>query len=298
MSDKYVFERATMEDLADSVRSVVGTSEEMTASEMSSELSNFSTGVGEAITNQDTLIAQINAAIEGKSAGGVVLPELNNPASAENIDSGYEVVDGEGNLLTGTSTKVQLPALSNAASADKILSGYEAIDSIGSKVTGSIGSKAAQTITPSTTDQTIAAGQYLSGDQTIKGDANLIAANILSGKSIFGVVGSVIQGVNPICEVIDTSTTNSSTITLSQLKGKSSFILVGDGDGGNKEITTLSSGILWIVYCGNVNKAFTTYRSRVSWAESFVTSFNSNTGTITCNGGTFARPGRFICIAW
>ena len=39
-------------------------------------------------------------------------------------------------------------------------------------------------------NQTINAGQYLSGVQTIQGDANLIAENIVSGKTIFGVSGS------------------------------------------------------------------------------------------------------------
>lgn len=50
--------------------------------------------------------------------------------------------------------------------------------------------QAAQTITPTTTDQTIASGQYLTGTQTIKGDANLVAANIAQGVSMFGVSGS------------------------------------------------------------------------------------------------------------
>lgn len=59
---------------------------------------------------------------------------------------------------------------------------------IGSKVT----KKSAQTYTPGTSDQTIGSGQYLSGTQTIKGDSNLVGSNILSGKSIFGVPGSVV----------------------------------------------------------------------------------------------------------
>lgn len=59
---------------------------------------------------------------------------------------------------------------------------------IGSKVT----KKSAQTYTPGTSDQTIGSGQYLSGTQTIKGDSNLVGRNILSGKSIFGVPGSVV----------------------------------------------------------------------------------------------------------
>ena len=61
----------------------------------------------------------------------------------------------------------------------------------GEKVTGNIPDKAAQTYTPTTSDQTIASGQYLTGAQTIKGDSNLQSAYILSGKSIFGVSGSL-----------------------------------------------------------------------------------------------------------
>ena len=56
---------------------------------------------------------------------------------------------------------------------------------------GTIPIKAAATITPGTAAQTIAAGQYLSGGQTIQGDANLLAENIKSGVSIFGVAGSL-----------------------------------------------------------------------------------------------------------
>ena len=51
--------------------------------------------------------------------------------------------------------------------------------------------QARQTITPSTSDQTIASGTYLTGTQTISGDANLVRANIKSGVSIFGVSGAL-----------------------------------------------------------------------------------------------------------
>ena len=57
---------------------------------------------------------------------------------------------------------------------------------VGSGVT----KKAAATYTPTTSNQTIAASQYLNGAQTIKGDANLVAGNIKSGVSIFGVTGT------------------------------------------------------------------------------------------------------------
>ena len=75
------------------------------------------------------------------------------------------------------------------AAAAHILSGYTAYVN-GTKITGTIPSKAAATITPKTTNQTIAAGTYLSGTQTIAGDADLVAANILAGKNIFNVAGT------------------------------------------------------------------------------------------------------------
>lgn len=65
----------------------------------------------------------------------------------------------------------------------------------GVKYTGSIPSKAAATYTPTTSDQTIQAAQYLEGAQTIKGDANLQAQNIASGITIFGVQGSLSSAV-------------------------------------------------------------------------------------------------------
>lgn len=75
------------------------------------------------------------------------------------------------------------------ATASDILFGKTAYVN-GAKVTGSITSKSATTYTPGTSDQTIASGQYLSGAQTIKGDSNLVAGNIKSGVSIFGVSGT------------------------------------------------------------------------------------------------------------
>ena len=54
----------------------------------------------------------------------------------------------------------------------------------------SITTKGAQIYTPSTVNQVISAGQYLSGAQTIAGDPNLVAGNIAKGKTIFGVTGT------------------------------------------------------------------------------------------------------------
>lgn len=58
------------------------------------------------------------------------------------------------------------------------------------KITGTAPSKKATTITPTTSNQTIAAGTHLTGLLTIKGDSNLLPENIKSGISIFGVSGN------------------------------------------------------------------------------------------------------------
>lgn len=51
--------------------------------------------------------------------------------------------------------------------------------------------QAAKTVTPSTSNQTaVANGVYTTGAVTVAGDANLVAGNIKSGVSIFGVAGS------------------------------------------------------------------------------------------------------------
>ena len=78
--------------------------------------------------------------------------------------------------------------------ANKMLNGVTAYAG-GTKYTGNIASKSAATYTPTTSDQTIASGQYLSGAQTVKGDANLQAQYIASGVTIFGVQGSLSSAV-------------------------------------------------------------------------------------------------------
>lgn len=106
-----------------------------------------------------------------------------NAGGSYTIPAGYHNGSGK---ITANSLASQTDG---TATASDILSGKTAyVD--GAKVTGSIASKAAATYTPGTANQTIAAGQYLSGTQTIKGDVNLVAGNILSGKSIFGVSGT------------------------------------------------------------------------------------------------------------
>lgn len=71
----------------------------------------------------------------------------------------------------------------------------------GRKVTGSMRTLGSQTYTPGRNSQTIGPGMYLGGIQTIQGDANLIAGNIKSGVSIFGVKGNLNAGITQLGSV-------------------------------------------------------------------------------------------------
>jgi len=77
----------------------------------------------------------------------------------------------------------------NATSGD-ILTGKSATVSGGSVISGVIPTVSGGTMTPTTSDQIISSGVYLGGSQVILGDSNLVAANIASGVSIFGVSGT------------------------------------------------------------------------------------------------------------
>ena len=101
---------------------------------------------------------------------------------ADNFPSEIESIASQPSLQTKTVSP------STAAQTITPDSGYDGLSQV---VVNAISpTKGAQTYTPTTTNQTISSGRWLTGAQTIKGDANLVASNIKSGVSIFGVSGS------------------------------------------------------------------------------------------------------------
>lgn len=92
-------------------------------------------------------------------------------------------------VITGTVSASQ--NVTPTVSAGYVSAGTAGTISVSGSDTLALTAQAAQTITPGTTAQTIAAGQYLTGAQTIAGDANLIGQNIKAGVSIFNVDGEL-----------------------------------------------------------------------------------------------------------
>ena len=111
------------------------------------------------------------------------------------------------------------------------------------KVTQNIPTKGAQTYTPGTANQTIAAGQYLTGPQTIKGDPNLISANIVKGKTIFGVPGVAEEYKTPASmpSYEGTITYHNGTATLSN--GQNYLKITQNAFNGAKSIARFNTAV-------------------------------------------------------
>lgn len=182
------------------------------------------------LSGNTQLLTQLGTILANKAAGsGADLPTLQNPGDADKLLEGYQLIDQTGQAITGTipsksgtdltasGATVTVPAGYYSAQASKsVATATQATPSItvdsGGKIIASAtqaagyvtaGTKtatkqmtvqAAKTWTPGTSNQTLASGRYLTGTQTIKGDANLKAANIVKGVSIFGVTGTAETG--------------------------------------------------------------------------------------------------------
>ena len=117
----------------------------------------------------------------------VVSAVPNGTVTAPSSISGTSATLSTGtNTLTLTKTVSVTPSVTTAGYVSSGTAGNSSVS-----LTASVTTKAAATITPGTSNQTIAAGTYLTGTQTIVGDADLKGSNILSTANIFGVQGTV-----------------------------------------------------------------------------------------------------------
>lgn len=107
-------------------------------------------------------------------------------ASASDVAEGKTFTSTAGVKVVGTAVASEQATPVIEVSSDGLITATAGDKSATKQLT----TQAAQTITPGTSNKTIASGKYLTGTQTIKGDANLLSKNIKSGVSIFGVAGS------------------------------------------------------------------------------------------------------------
>lgn len=143
-----------------------------------------------------------------------------------------------GSGVTKQAAKTITPSTSSQTAVAKNVytTGAVTVAAIPSAYVKPTATKAATTYTPSTSNQTIAAGTYCSGAQTIKGDANLVAGNIKSGVSIFGVAGTMTAGEDVTAE------TNTYTSLLDDLEAAVDALPDAGGGGSVETCTVMFTG--------------------------------------------------------
>lgn len=154
-----------MTALADEVRTLSGTTTKKSLDTMTTDINAVNTEISE----QMDLIQQITTALEGKTSSGVTLPSLDNPASASTIINGYEAIDSNGNVITGT-----MPIITDPTAP------IITVDETGTIVSSVVYNHGYIV----GTDRTVT--HQLSSDD----NGNFIPENIKSGVSIFGVTGT------------------------------------------------------------------------------------------------------------
>lgn len=149
------------------------------------------------LTTQDDLIAQLKNTVDNlpNATGGVELPELSNEGSSSELFSGKELIDSEGNKITGTFT-----IDSEITTQDNLIAQIQTVLESKASATPVLQNK---TVTPSTNTQYITADNGYDGldTVTVSGDENLIAENIAEGISIFGVTGTHSGGNGAGCTI-------------------------------------------------------------------------------------------------
>lgn len=103
---------------------------------------------------------------------------------ATTITANPSISVSSGGLITATASATQ--SVTPTVSAGYVSTGTAGTITVSGSNTSQLTTQAAQTIYPSTSDQTISSGKYLTGAQTVKGVllTNLTAANIANGVTV------------------------------------------------------------------------------------------------------------------
>ena len=172
---------------------------------------------------------------------------------ATTITANPSISVSSGGLITATASATQ--SVTPTVSAGYVSSGTAGTITVSGSNTSQMTTKGATTYTPTTSNQTISSGTYLTGTQTISGDANLVAGNIKSGTTIFGVTGSYTGGGSSKNAQIwsGVGTVQSSTYTA----------VANPNSQATMTITVAKTGTYDVYWCGYRNSTSGTWGSRL-----------------------------------
>ena len=161
-----------------------------------------------AATAGDILSGKTAYVAAGKVTGTIASKSSSNltaSGATVTVPAGYYPSQASKSVATATQATPSITVSSAGLITAKSTQSAGYVSSGTKSATKQLTTQGAQTITPGTSNKTIASGRYLTGTQTIKGDANLVAANIKKGVSIFGVAGTN-EGEDIVQKVISEGT--------------------------------------------------------------------------------------------
>ena len=159
-------------------------------------------------TAGDILSGKTAYVAAGKVTGTIASKSSSNltaSGATVTVPAGYYPSQASKSVATATKATPSITVSSAGLITAKSTQSAGYVSSGTKSATKQLTTQGAQTITPGTSNKTIASGRYLTGTQTIKGDANLVAANIKKGVSIFGVAGTN-EGEDIVQKVISEGT--------------------------------------------------------------------------------------------
>ena len=263
-----------------------------------------STYVGSGITQRDsTDLSASGATVTAPS--GYYASSATKTISSGSATPASSISATGASVSTGTNTLTL--SKSSVSNTPQVSAGYISSGTAGNSnvsLTASVTTKGATTYTPTTTNQTISSGTYLTGTQTISGDANLVAGNIKNGTTIFGVTGTYSGGGGSLSYDTKTATASDypTSLSFTSMKGEPKFFAVRLNAQVSSSGSTTYYYIVDIISNCNGSSAVThgncfrigSTRRVDNITSGYSYSYSGTTLTITSSAGSrSASPGAF-----
>ena len=181
---------AIRQAIVDMGQSVIGTASFSSYAAKIRAISSDATAAAGDILSGKTAYAggkKITGTIPGRGAA-----DLTASGAAVSVPAGHYPEAVSKSVATADQAAPDISVGSNGLITASVTQGAGYVAAGTRSATRQLATQAGTTITPGTSAKTaVAAGRYTTGAVTVAGDANLVAANIKSGVSIFGVAGAL-----------------------------------------------------------------------------------------------------------